>query len=55
MQINEQYRTILGPQQSLEMNSTTNNIGYQSGRQQRYESFQKKDKNKNTIILIYSF
>ncbi|UJR15808.1 hypothetical protein I4U23_002738 [Adineta vaga] len=35
-QVNEQFRTIAGPQQATAMNFTAG-MGYQSGRQQRYE------------------
>ncbi|CAF3368877.1 unnamed protein product [Rotaria socialis] len=38
IQVNEQFRTILGPQQGAGVNSANNNVGYQGGRQQRYES-----------------
>ncbi|CAF3041917.1 unnamed protein product [Rotaria sp. Silwood2] len=38
IQVSEQFRTIIGPQQTAGMNSTNNNMPYQSGRQQRYES-----------------
>ncbi|CAF1166271.1 unnamed protein product [Rotaria sordida] len=38
-QVNEQFRTIIGPQQNAGMNLTNNNMAYPSGRQQqRYES-----------------
>ncbi|CAF0934331.1 unnamed protein product [Adineta steineri] len=36
-QVNEQFRTIIGPQQGAGMNMVAG-MGYQSGRQQRYES-----------------
>lgn len=36
IQVNEQFRTIAGPQQGTGMNNATG-MGYQSGRQQRYE------------------
>ncbi|UJR30798.1 hypothetical protein I4U23_018316 [Adineta vaga] len=38
IQVNEQFRTIVGPQQGATINSTINNSGYQSGRSQRYDS-----------------
>jgi fragile X mental retardation protein len=37
-QVSEQFRTIIGPQQGGGMSITNNNMNYQSGRQQRYES-----------------
>lgn len=42
MQVSEQYRTIVGPQQTAGVNNTNNNTGYPSGRQQRLEFFQQK-------------
>jgi len=38
IQVSEQVRTIIGPQQGAGMNITNNNMNYQGGRQQRYES-----------------
>ncbi|CAF1148430.1 unnamed protein product [Rotaria sp. Silwood1] len=38
IQVSEQFRTIIAPQQNAGMNSTNNNMAYPSGRHQRYES-----------------
>ena len=46
IQVNEQFRTILGPQQGAGMNMG-NNMGYQGGRPQRYERPRNK---RNTIV-----
>jgi len=35
IQVSEQYRTIIGPQQGVGMSITNNNMNYSSGRQQR--------------------
>ncbi len=35
IQVNEQFRTIIGPQQGGGMSITNNNMNYQGGRQQR--------------------
>jgi hypothetical protein len=41
-QVNEQFRTIVGPQPGPGMNMT-GGMGYQSGRQQRYDIFSLKE------------